>query len=148
MIADVYKRMFRRGTVCQEWTEDYSAFESWAKDAGYMPGKFLKLHDRSSEFSPENCFFAYPENSYLAYKDYYTQAESNAPATAEIKIRVPQTTKTLWQAHARVRGMSLNEYLVSVISQGIADDEENIMQTVEDDARARAAILSGAYTIE
>lgn len=42
-------------TVCEEWREDFFAFESWAKTAGFAPGLHIDRIDPNSGYAPENC---------------------------------------------------------------------------------------------
>jgi hypothetical protein len=42
-------------TVCKEWRDDFFAFESWAKAAGFTPGLHIDRVDVNAEYGPDNC---------------------------------------------------------------------------------------------
>ena len=42
-------------TVCDEWVEDYAAFEEWCLSHGWRKGLFLVRIDKNGDFSPANC---------------------------------------------------------------------------------------------
>ena len=46
--------------VCEEWQNDFNAFETWAFDNGYRPGCNLSLDriDVNKGYSPDNCRYA------------------------------------------------------------------------------------------
>ncbi len=48
----------RRGiAVCLAWQTDYTAFRTWALAQGYHDAMHIERHDRTGDFSPDNCFF-------------------------------------------------------------------------------------------
>lgn len=53
-----YHRYGGRGIkVCDEWLNDFSAFESWALSHGYSPELKLDRVDNDGDYCPENCEF-------------------------------------------------------------------------------------------
>lgn len=47
---------FDRGiVVCQEWREDFSAFEKWAKENGYIKGLQIDRINVDGNYEPSNC---------------------------------------------------------------------------------------------
>lgn len=53
-----YHRYGGRGIkVCDEWLNDFSAFESWALSNGYSPELKLDRVDNDGDYCPENCEF-------------------------------------------------------------------------------------------
>lgn len=54
-----FKWLGGRGiSVTTEWVDDFGAFETWAKAAGYKVGYFLVRRDRSKGFNADNCFWS------------------------------------------------------------------------------------------
>lgn len=52
---DIY---YGRGIrMCDEWVNDYSVFEQWAKDNGYKKGLDIDRIDNYKGYSPDNCRF-------------------------------------------------------------------------------------------
>lgn len=52
---------FKKGiTVCEEWSNDYFAFKSWALLNGFNAGLQLDRIDNSKGYYPENCRFVTP----------------------------------------------------------------------------------------
>ena len=43
--------------VCDEWVNDYSAFEEWAYTNGYKEGLRIKRLNTNDNFTPQNCCF-------------------------------------------------------------------------------------------
>ncbi len=41
--------------ICGEWRGDFSAFESWAKAAGFNPGMHIDRINANGGYDPENC---------------------------------------------------------------------------------------------
>lgn len=51
-----YHRYGGRGIgICQEWDQDYSAFEAWAFSSGYRPELQIDRIDNDKGYSPDNC---------------------------------------------------------------------------------------------
>lgn len=51
-----YRNYGLRGvTVCDEWFNDYPAFEKWAFENGFEPGLELDRRDNDGPYSPVNC---------------------------------------------------------------------------------------------
>lgn len=41
--------------VCEEWTDDFSAFQKWALANGYKEGLTIDRKDNNKGYSPDNC---------------------------------------------------------------------------------------------
>lgn len=61
----VYHRYGAKGIeICDEWINNYAAFEEWAYDNGYQPGLSIDRIDSSKGYCPENCrWISLSENS-------------------------------------------------------------------------------------
>jgi hypothetical protein len=44
-------------SICQEWLNDFEAFESWALANGYKAGLTLDRRENDSNYLPSNCRF-------------------------------------------------------------------------------------------
>ena len=52
----VYSDYGGRGIkVCEEWTDDFSAFQKWALANGYKEGLTIDRKDNNKGYSPDNC---------------------------------------------------------------------------------------------
>lgn len=53
---DAYPRYGGRGiTMCEEWKENYNAFEKWAIQSGYKPKLSIDRIDVNGDYTPANC---------------------------------------------------------------------------------------------
>ena len=51
-----YSDLGGRGiTVCDEWKEDFHAFETWSRTHGWEDGLKIDRYDLDGPFSPDNC---------------------------------------------------------------------------------------------
>lgn len=41
--------------VCEEWLDDFSAFQKWALANGYKEGSTIDRKDNDKGYSPDNC---------------------------------------------------------------------------------------------
>jgi hypothetical protein len=61
-------------SVCEEWTNDFSAFQSWALANGYQDDLSIDRIDNDKGYSPDNCRWA----------DRLTQNRNRRPRKARI----------------------------------------------------------------
>ena len=60
-----YKGYGAKGiTVCREWVDDFAEFQLWALGAGYAEGLHLDRKDNEAGYSPHNCRWASPLDSW------------------------------------------------------------------------------------
>ena len=53
-----YKDLGGKGiTVCDEWKDDFPAFEQWSMRHGWEDGLKLMREDPDGPFSPDNCYW-------------------------------------------------------------------------------------------
>lgn len=67
-----YKNYGGRGIkVCQEWTDDFEAFYTWAMAHGYQEGLTIDRIDNDGDYKPDNCqWITLEENVSKARKDH------------------------------------------------------------------------------
>lgn len=53
-----FKRYGGKGIiVCDEWVNDYSAFEEWAYTHGYREGLHIRRYNPNDNYTSQNCYF-------------------------------------------------------------------------------------------
>ena len=80
--AENYKWYGERGiTVCQEWTQDFTAFYTWAIQAGWQPGSELDRINNDEGYSPENC-------KWVSHKQQCRNRRSNRAITIDGVVKL------------------------------------------------------------
>ena len=91
-----YMRYGGRGIrVCQEWTDSYESFKSWALSHGYDDGLSIERIDNDGDYCPENCRWATKkeQSNNRSTSVHYTHKGKTAPVTEWAEITgVPYTT--------------------------------------------------------
>lgn len=70
-----YSRYGGRGVkMCEEWSEDYDAFESWCFENGYQKNLAIDRIDNDGDYAPDNCRFVtlQENNQNRGTSRYYT----------------------------------------------------------------------------
>lgn len=62
--------------VCDEWINDFKAFEKWSLENGFKEGLTIDRIDSNKDYCPENC----------RWVDYYTQ-NNNLPEVHKINYK-------------------------------------------------------------
>lgn len=85
--------------VCEEWLNDYSAFETWALTSGYRDNLTLDRINNDGDYCPENC-------------QWLTLGE-NAKKSLEILHEYNGMSKSLtdWARHFGINYWTLNSRL-------------------------------------
>lgn len=88
-----YPRYGGRGiTVCDEWRNDYAAFEAWAISNGYKDNLTIDKIDNDKGYSPDNCqWITQSENSKLGAKKPEKIKEISMPKKIKEKETPPET---------------------------------------------------------
>lgn len=119
-----YKRYGGRGIkMCQEWLNNYAAFEEWALTHGFQDGLAIDRIDNDGDYSPENCRFV-------------TLKENNQKRRTTRYYTIDGVTKNLQQwcdeygmcrgtVHDRLeKGWSIKDALSQPIKANIRNREE------------------------
>lgn len=76
--SKAYKRYGARGIkMCEEWLNDYMAFENWAFSNGFQEGLAIDRIDNDGNYEPNNCRFVTlkENNQKRCTSRYYTIGE-------------------------------------------------------------------------
>lgn len=66
-------------TICDEWKDDYSAFERWALANGYQEGLSIDRKNNDGNYCPENCqWLTRGENSRKRGEDHREKKRRSA----------------------------------------------------------------------
>ncbi len=94
-----YKDYGERGIkMCKEWKENFSAFQQWAYDNGYVDGLSLERADVNADYTPENCLWIELEDQVKNKRNtihiIYNGESKRVPEIAELEGCSSKTIRT------------------------------------------------------
>ena len=104
-------RYARRGIdVCDEWLNDYKAFEDWCNENGYKKGLQIDRIDNSKGYCPSNCRFVTPsENSRNRISNHIVSIDG---VKAPLIVFIEKSGLKYTTVHERIRrGWSVDDAL-------------------------------------
>lgn len=95
--ATKYEQYGGRGiTVCEDWKEDFGAFQAWSLANGYRDGLTIDREDVNGPYSPENC-------RWITNKEQQNNRRDNLLLTYNGKTQ----TLTQWAEESGINEMAL-----------------------------------------
>lgn len=110
--CDSYCHYGARGiSVCDEWRNDFAAFEKWAKENGFREDLQIDREDNDGNYEPSNCRFVSP----AVNTQKQPQVKLSRVKASVIKCLLKSTNLT----HKEIaRLFSVNRALISLINTG------------------------------
>lgn len=105
-----YKNYGERGIImCDEWIDNYEAFESWAESKGYRDDLSIERIDVNGNYCPENCRWAtHKEQSNNTRRNIKVDYQGETLTLKELSEKLKIDYKRLFKAY-RDYGMNLQE---------------------------------------